>query len=533
MAIVKIDGIEVEVGNSATIMQAAEKAGVEIPHLCYEKHLSLSGTCRLCMVEVAGVPKLQSACSTPVRDGMEVITTSEKVAEARRGVLEFLLLNHPLDCPVCDQAGECKLQDYVFQYGSSTSRFDGVKRTYPRMDIGKRLVRNMNRCVHCLRCVRFCSEVTGEEILGSFHRGGRKDVGTYVEVPVENGYVCNLVELCPVGALTSTDFRFKARVWNLVPVDSLCPGCSTGCNVKLWVKDGEILRVTPRENPEVNGAWMCDLGRGVHKFEDSTRLKSPVMKEESKFVPVGWDEACDSIVLTLKEIVDKFGPRAVGGIGSCQATNEANYMFSKLIRGAVGSGNLDLMEKGWKGGCPDTVDGILLRADRSPNYRGALDMGIAPGEGWLGAKEMLEAGRAGSLKALFIMGADPLGSPGAGREEISRALEELELLVVLDPVLTETAAKATLILPTLFSFESGGTFTNYNGRVQKLNPAFGGFRNPEGCRADWDVLSELCRGMGVKAKFRGAGDVMEEIAREIPVYKAVSYATLGDRGLKL
>jgi NADH-quinone oxidoreductase subunit G len=529
MATVKIDDIEVEVGDDSTIMQAAEEAGVEIPHLCYQRHLSLSGTCRLCLVEVAGIPKLQTACSTPVRDGMEIITASEKVAKARRAMLEFLLLNHPLDCPVCDQAGECKLQDYVFQYGPAQSRFEGEKRTYPRMDIGDRLVRNMNRCVHCLRCVRFCREVAGQEDFGVFYRGGRKDVGTYVEGPVENNYSGNLVDICPVGALTSKDFRFKARVWNTRPVNSICPGCSTGCNVRLWVKGNQVLRITPRENGAVNGAWMCDLGRETHKvMEDQARLKSPMLSEDGKFVPVEWEEARRRVARSLKTIMEESGPGAIAGIGSSRATNEADYLFRKFMHEVLGTPHLNLFGKGQKAGGVEAEDRILLRADRTPNYRGAVDMGIAPGAGGMGAGELLEAAAGGRIRALFIMGADPLSSWHPDDEGISGALEKVELLVVMDPLLTETARKASVILPALFFAETEGTYTNYEGRVQKLNRAV---RGPEGCMADWEIIRDLCAVMGVNLPYKSAGDVMEEIAAEIPAYAGVSYASLGDEGV--
>ncbi len=531
MALVKIDGTEVEVEDGSTIIKAAQKAGVDIPHLCYQKHLSLSGTCRLCLVEVAGLPKLQTACSTPVRDGMEVVTNSGRIACIRRGILEFLLLNHPLDCPICDQAGECKLQDYVYQYGSPASRFEGTKRTYPRIDIGSRLVRNMNRCVHCLRCVRFCREVMGEEILGSFNRGGKKDVGTYVEFPVENNYAGNLVELCPVGALTSRDFRFKARVWNLTPVESVCPGCSTGCNVNLWVKDNQILRITPRENPEVNGAWMCDRGRFTHRvMEDGNRLKSPMMREDGKFIPIDWEQAFEGIAGRLKELLKKWGAGAVGGLGSSQASNEANYLFARFIRGVIGSPNLGLMDNGRKGESEDAVDGLLLRADPSPNFRGALDMGVAPGDGGLKAREMFEAVKDGRLRAMFIMGADPMGLSHTDDGAVSEALEKLELLVVIDPVSTETAKKATFVLPGLFCFEKEGAFTNYRGRVQRFRKAVAG---PEGCRADREILRELSKRMGVDAPYSSPAEVMEEIAREVRAYGSISYSALGDKGIQL
>jgi NADH-quinone oxidoreductase subunit G len=462
---------------------------------------------------------------------MEVITNSERVASIRRGILEFLLLNHPLDCPICDQAGECKLQDYVYQYGSPVSRFEGTKRTYPRIDIGSRLVRNMNRCIHCLRCVRFCREVMGEEIFGSFNRGGKKDVGTYVELPVENNYAGNLVELCPVGALTSRDFRFKARVWKLRPVASICPGCSTGCNVNLWVKDNQILRITPRENPEVNGAWMCDRGRFTHRvMEDGNRLKSPMMREDGKFVPIGWEQAFEEIAGRLKELLERWGAGAVGGLGSSQASNEASYLFARFIRSVIGSPNLDLMDGGRKEESESALDGILLRADPSPNFRGALDMRVAPGDGGLKAQEMFEAVKDGRLRALFVMGADPMGLSHAEGGAVPEALERLELLVVIDPMSTETAKEATFILPSLFCFEDEGTFTNYCGRVQRFSRAVSG---PEGCRPDREILRGLSQRMGVDAPYAGPAEVMEEIAREIPAYGSISYGMLGDKGAQL
>ena len=519
-----IDDIEVTVPEGTTILEAAKSAGIRIPHLCYQRSLKIVATCRLCLVEVERTPKLQTACSTVVRDGMVVRTASPRVQKARRAVLEFLLINHPLDCPVCDQAGECDLQDYVFEYGAAESRYGEEKRRYPRQDIGPRIVRDMNRCVHCTRCVRFCRDVVGSEEYGVFERGARTTVGTYVDRALEHNYQGSLVELCPVGALTSRDFRFRSRVWRLVSTASICPGCSRGCNIFIDSREGTIYRFRARRNDEVNGEWLCDEGRmSYHRVNDADRILTPVQMVDGLEKKVDWEEALSVIGDALRKILSDHGPSAVGGIGSSSCTNEENYLVATFIRETLRSKNIDFIPAGRGEGYSDT---ILIRADKSPNSRGAEDMGCGASAGELGVKEMLAAARKGKLKALLVMGQDLVGrlSEQGGVKE---ALEKLDLLVVHDSNRNQTTALADVILPKATFAEMDGTFTNFEGRVQRIRPAF----RPENVWGGCQMVAALARTLGYAFDYSSPEDVFNEIARTRKAYRGLDYEKIGDGGL--
>ncbi len=350
MVTLTIDGKKVIVEEGITILKAAGKLGIEIPTFCFHDKLEPVGACRMCLVEVEEMGKLQVACATPVSEGMVVKTDTPQVRAARKGVLEFLLINHPLDCPVCDKGGECELQNLVFKYGSDKSRYVEEKRRfsvdpkskYDDLPVGSQIIRNMNRCILCRKCVRFITEIAGETDLGTFGRGSRSEINVLPDIPVDNPYSGNVVEICPVGALTSKSFRYKVRVWQTEVTSSICPLCGDGCNIKLWTKDDKIYRITSRRNDLVDEGFLCDKGRfGFEFVNHPDRLKHPLIKKNGKLSPADWDEAIELVALKLRNIKEQSGADSLAGVGSSKFTNEENYILQKFFRVVLGTNNID------------------------------------------------------------------------------------------------------------------------------------------------------------------------------------------------
>ncbi|MBI2875282.1 MAG: NADH-quinone oxidoreductase subunit NuoG [Candidatus Tectomicrobia bacterium] len=339
---IKINQQEIEAEPGTTILRAALGAGIEIPHFCYHPKLSIAGNCRMCLVELKGAPKLVIACNTAVTEGMEVFTDTPKVVKARQGVVEFLLINHPLDCPICDRGGECPLQNYTLKYGPTQTRYEEGRRTHQAKSLGPKVVQNQNRCILCGRCVRFLRETAGQEELGMFHRGDHVEVGTYFEQPLESPFTGNITDICPVGALTTRDFRFKVRVWELQRQPSVCSLCSCGCNLNLWTKDDRVYRITPWENPAVNETWICDRGRfDFHFIESPERLTTPLLRKDGALKPASWEEAYGFVAAKLAALSKDGGGCAIGGILAPHYANEEAYLFQKLLRETLGSNHLD------------------------------------------------------------------------------------------------------------------------------------------------------------------------------------------------
>jgi formate dehydrogenase alpha subunit len=353
-----IDGKKITVEEGTTILKAAEKLGIEIPTFCFHDKLESVGACRMCLVEVERMPKLQVACATVVSEGMVVKTNTPEVIRARKGILEFLLINHPLDCPACDKGGECDLQNFVFKYGSDKSRFVEEKRRFivdPKsklddLSIGPEIIRNMNRCILCRRCVRFIKEIAGENDLGTFRRGAKSEINVLSDIPADNPYSGNVVEICPVGALTSKSFRYKIRVWQTEKTPSICPHCGDGCNITLWSKDDRIYRITSRRNDQIDEGFLCDKGRFGPVVSEASpfefvnhpeRLSTPLIKKNGEFVPCDWDEALGFVADKFKATREKFGNDSFAGIGSSKLTNEDNYIFQKFFRTVIGTNNID------------------------------------------------------------------------------------------------------------------------------------------------------------------------------------------------
>lgn len=343
-----LDGQALSARKGEPILEAALRRGIHIPHFCYHRYLSVVGQCRACLVEVldAGngkpIPKLQPSCATPAAPGMVVSALTRRVKEAQEGVFEFLLKNHPLDCPVCDQGGECPLQDQTMAYGKPVSRTHELRRIYPRKEISAYVKPEMNRCVHCTRCIRFSHEIDGGGEFGWAHRGDRTEVGVFEDLPLTSIVSGNVIDICPVGALTDNKYRFTARVWEMNHVAGPCTLCSVGCRQRVWRMGTELKRVTGAENPQVNDSWICDVGRygwsGAHAAE---RILRPMIRRGERLEPCSWAEALGAVARRLNAVRSEGGGSAVAGLGGAWATNESAFQFGAFFRDALGSNNVD------------------------------------------------------------------------------------------------------------------------------------------------------------------------------------------------
>ncbi|MCP4570735.1 MAG: molybdopterin-dependent oxidoreductase [bacterium] len=472
MAKVTIDGQEMEFAEGTRLFDAcAEARGEALPHFCYHPDLSVAGVCRLCQVEVEGMPKLTIACNTFVRDGMVVHTRNEKVRKAARQILEMHLVNHPVDCPICDQAGECGLQNQYMTYGlyeSEVEQADKVNKAKAEV-IGPHVILDKERCVLCSRCVRFCEEVTKTGEMGIFNRGDRAEIGVAPGTELANEYSLNTVDICPVGALTSRDFRFQKRVWMLKSTPGVCPGCATGCNVRIDHEAGRIFRLKPRRNDEVNGPWMCDRGRMVYKdVHDEDRLTTPLLRGEA----VAWADVEEDLARLLA-----FG--SVGlAVGSARATLEENFLLKRLAE-RLGAGE---MSGGLRDADRGVGDDILQDADRAPNRRGLEILDLAEHDA------VTLAGRIGNASGtILLLGGDPAAAP-----EVAAALQGKDVVFVGTHA-GATAALAQVVLPGAAWAETAGVFVNRQGRLQDFPQAIA---RPDRARETWRILVERLAAAG-------------------------------------
>jgi NADH-quinone oxidoreductase subunit G len=532
-----IDGVPVRAVAGTSILEVVLRTGQEIPHFCYHPKLPVVGSCRMCQVEVQGAPKLVISCATPVADGMEVLTGSERVARARTAVLEFLLLNHPLDCPVCDKGGECPLQEYTLRYGPGESRFVEEKiRRVKAQPIGPHVIFDAERCILCTRCVRFCQHVVGTAELGVFNRGDRSEIGLFPGRGLDNRYSGNVIDLCPVGALTSRDYRFKARPWDLVKqVPSICGLCSAGCNIVVDVRHTEggerILRIRPRINEAVNGHWICDEGRfEFHLAHDPGRLGEPLVRRDGELAPASWDEAIEQTADALLRILRAKGPGAIGVIASSRLTNEEAFLVRRLFVEALGIPNIDHRVRASQepgGDLPE--DHLLRRTDKSPNTAGLRTLGLLPGPGGMGTREMLAGAADGRIAALLVFEED-LVAALSGETAVAASMKALEFALAHDLFLTPTAKLAHVVLPALSAFEKEGTFTNVTGRVQRVRQVL----EPRGASLPLaEILRRLAAKLGVSLDAVTAEEIWAEIARTVPAFGELSYETIGDAGERM
>ena len=514
-----IDGKEVITTKGKTVIQAAADVGIMIPYYCYHPKLSIAGNCRMCLIEIEKMPKLQIACNTQVAEGMSVLTQSPKVLVARKAVMEFLLINHPVDCPICDQAGECWLQDYYMEHDLQASRFEARKEHDRKREIfGPNVVFDGERCIKCTRCVRFLQEITHTNELAVVNRGDHSTIAAFPDTVLDNPLSANVVDICPVGALTDRDFRFKVRVWYLQKTPSICPGCSTGCNISVETYQNRIARFKPRVNEAVNSHWLCDEGRYCfHDLTAGERLTTPMIRQEGGLVPATWEQALQTIINGLRSTI----PSA--GVLSGRSTNEEAFLFARLMKKLTGEPTLEVFYQERE---LTDVQKILMSPDRSPNFAGARDMGMNSNGGF---DSLMDKLLAGVFSGAYIVGEDLVESK-ADPEQIRAALQRLSFLAVQDIRMTETAKLAHVVLPATHFGEKEGTYTNRKGRVQKLNAAV---IPPEGALQDCEIFIRLLEAAGEKLAYSTPSAVFDALAKEVPGYRGLSYAAIGLQGVQL
>jgi NADH-quinone oxidoreductase subunit G len=466
MAKVSVDGVEIEVQEGINIIEAAKAADVHVPHFCYHPSLSVVGQCRMCLVEVDGMPKLQAGCSTTVKDGMKIHVWNEKVEKARKGQMEFLLINHPLDCPICDKAGECPLQDYAFNYGSVVSRYGEFKRTYPGMDrtaIGPHVVQNMNRCIHCTRCIRFTQEITGTSELAFFKRGASTEVGVFPGTPIDNWMSACVTDLCPTGALTTREFRFESRVWNLDSTESVCNGCDVGCNIFIGHRSGQVFRYRPRVNPDVNDHWLCDYGRFSYERYDTDRVVVPKVRTDDDYLGIStWSEALDAIANAVQ------GGGKTAAIFSANMTNEEASAAKQLFVDRIGASAGVMVDELGPIKMKSRTE-WLLGTQAAPNFRG-VQKEIDPAQSNGSIDNLLTNGAAG-IDVLFVT--DALFSERAKDPAVVANLRKAKFLVVQSWDANHPLCEvADVLLPGSIHAEKEGTYTNLQVRVQEIHQAY-------------------------------------------------------------
>jgi NADH-quinone oxidoreductase subunit G len=551
MPSITIDGKQIEFKPGQTIIQAAKSAGIDIPHFCWHPALSVAGNCRICLVEVEKLPKLVIACSTQATDNMVVYTNNEKVIHARNAVMEFLLINHPLDCPICDEAGECKLQEYAYKYSIRESRFDEEKvHKNKRVELGPNVMFDQERCISCSRCIRFCEEIAGDPELTFVQRGERVTIETFPGKKLDNPYSMDVIEICPVGALTSRDFRFQARVWDMSHTDSICIGCARGCNINIWVRDNKILRLTPRENLEVNKYWMCDYGRlNTFKFvnDAASRVKSPMVRpieggiltdEGYELIDSDWDDAIARVISELKN----FKPEEIGFVASAFSTLEDNFVLRRFAFEVIGTTSIGYITKIEE----QNEDEILIRADKTPNSRGLKYLGLKPID-----QDFVNKILNKELKLIYIIN-DSISRLSNSQDLI----KNIEVGIMHISNLSPTSTKATVIFPCTTYAEMSGTFVNFQGMVQRIRPAVAaieeerllgdfsvsrldkfGAQNDRwtkgskfNARPVWKVITQIAKAMGYDFKYETSEEVFDDIVVKIPAFSGMDYASIGNKG---
>ncbi|HET9262223.1 MAG TPA: molybdopterin-dependent oxidoreductase [Vicinamibacterales bacterium] len=521
-----IDGREVTAEKGKTVLQAALDSGIQIPFYCYHPGLGIDGSCRVCIVKIEKMPKLQTSCSTPVADGMVVHTQAPDVVEARASVFEFLLINHPLDCPVCDKGGECPLQDYSYSFGPNESRMGFPRRTFDGegvkadVDFGPTLMLNRNRCILCTRCVRFMREIDTDAQISIVDRGYASEIATFQEQGVHSLLSGNLMDVCPVGAITTRDYRFKSRPWdNPDAVDTICTLCEKGCNTTAWIKakpewakGARLIRMTPRFNPDVNGYWMCDIGRfDYHWIESEDRLQRPLVKTETGALePTDWGNALAKVADT---VTAAGGPSALRFLVSAHVSLEELFVVGKL------GGAFGLPEEGvaiaWRTSTKPQPPNVkfTIPATDAPNVRGAKDLGFpvrTTGTGEADLTAFRQAVESGRVAALYVLDPGPAGSLG----DVSWIIEAkrsgtLAHLIVQGVLLTDLALAADVVLPGAAWIEKEAAYVNEQGRLQgaaRVIPP------PGDAQEDWQILVNLGLALGAGISYPGSSQIRAELA---------------------
>jgi NADH-quinone oxidoreductase subunit G len=550
---IKVDGRELEVPKSmpdwqgkpqaTTMLQACALAGIDVPHYCYHPKLPVAGNCRMCLVEFGtpmlgpdrkpvlnpdgnpkiarsvlpyepGTPRGAIACATPISPGMEIYPGSPATRQMRQAVLESLLINHPLDCPICDKAGECELQEYSVDYGNAASRFAEEKVHKPKqVDLGPRIVLDDERCILCSRCIRFSRDIAGDDALGFAQRGSHSTLTRYPGKAFDNNYTLNTVDLCPVGALTSRDFRFQMRVWFLKESKSLCTSCATGCNIVIGSREDKVYRYQPRQNDAVNSCWMCDYGRLNYKWinrEDRlTRIQG------SKLRGVRPNPTWPGALAALSEVLRQTRPGTTAIIASARQTNEELYLLKKLAAAL----------QALTDSVPRTAEGdqLLLHADRNPNATGARLIGFSGQPIGSNLPKIAGGIAADAIKTLIVFGED-VTKAGLGENLLSK----LDTLIVSDILPNKTTALAHYLLPGCAHAEKRGSLVNAKGRVQRFMQNI----QPKGdARPEWEFLHELTGHVTGSNGFSTIEGLFNEMAAVVPAFRGLTWAALGDLGV--
>jgi NADH-quinone oxidoreductase subunit G len=563
MPTITIDGHKIEAQPGKTIIEAALDSGIFIPHFCWHPALSVAGNCRMCLVRVGSykknpdgsqaldqegnpivqwMPKLQIACATPIADGMVVDTVGEKTKAAQNAVMEFLLINHPLDCPICDEAGQCKLQEYAFKHARGGSRFVEEKVHKPkRVHWSDRIIFDGERCIMCSRCIRFANEIAHQPVLTFVERGDHVTIELFEGTTFDSPYSMNVIELCPVGALTSADFRFKTRVWEMSFTPSVCPGCARGCSINIGVRNNEILRLEPRTNPHVNQYWMCDDGRlSQYRWVNTNRISGARRGRGNEHRPVAID---DALSVVARALATRGGMMILSG----SITNEDGFLARKLAE-TLGNVELLFVERN----DPTFGDDFLRCSDRNANSKGLEALGIehAP---WTVVAERV---RIRKPAVIYFVGADPFADGAQGWEEL---LGSVELVVAQISNHSPLEAVADVVLPAATYAEIEGTFTNIDGWVQHLRPAvetqetlringmeqsrLDKFGAPNDrwthgerrlCRPHWQLIAGVAAAAGHQWSYQNAAEVFGELSQTVPAFSGMDYHVLDEfRGVRL
>ncbi|HEX5176332.1 MAG TPA: molybdopterin-dependent oxidoreductase [Chthoniobacteraceae bacterium] len=541
MVNVQIDGTWMQFPKGTRLIEACGRANKFIPRYCYHPKLSSPGNCRMCLIEmgmpklgpdrkpmigadgrpeIAWIPRPQISCAQDVAEGMAIRTDSAMVRECRQGVMEFLLINHPLDCPICDQAGECRLQEFSVEYGKAGSRFLERKVKKPKnVELGPRVTLDAERCVLCSRCIRFMQEVAHDDVLGFVDRGSFSTIACHPDRILDSNYSLNTVDICPVGALTSTDFRFKMRVWFLKETKTIDVNDGLGANITIGAREGTIYRITPRENNDVNGVWLPDSHRLNFKYVgDPRRLKTPLVKGQ----PVDWRTAIRIAAQVLKAQTSE----SVALLASARMTNEELFLATQLIEALEIEKQHDVLPR------PGAADGIMIPADRNPNTTGAKLLGLCGSKPGARLKRLGEGIKSGKITALICLGED------ATKTGIDETLLARLTIIALDILPNKTTAHATVLLPGSAWAEKRGSMLNIHGRLQRLNRAV---TAPGRARDDWEILRDLLLavappGSDVVTRFGGVHsieDLFTQMAQAHREFAGQSLSRIGDLGVQL
>ncbi|MGB0716304.1 MAG: 2Fe-2S iron-sulfur cluster-binding protein [Phycisphaerae bacterium] len=503
MAKIIIDNKEIECRDGVSVLQAALEAGWDVPHYCYHPGLKVVASCRLCLMEqklphpqtkeMGWAPKMVPSCQTPVRDGMEVRFESDKVKQNQSNCMEFFLLNHPLDCPVCDQAGECYLQDYSMKFGNASSRMVDQKLVNPKKDIGPRTLLYSDRCVMCTRCVRFTDEISGTHELCSVNRGSRLEIDVFPGLPLDNPLQGNVVDICPVGCLLDKDFLFKRRVWELQGASSICPGCATGCAIRVDHADRQVYRLKPRYNPGVNDWWICDEGRfGFEYVHDKRRLAHPQVRRGLDIKTPLWSDIPNIVRFRIEEHVKQHGAGKMGVMLSPFMSCEEAWMVTRLVREFDSDAVLALgpvpME-GEPSHFPVGAEGddvkFTILSEKCPNRKGIEMVIEAAGGNSCDYEQFVERSEKGELTAAWIVG----GYPKSWVEKpLAKVAASFDLLIAQDMFPNEVTAEAEILLPSCAWVERDGTFVNHAGIPQPFERAI---EPLDGAKRDGQYLFEI------------------------------------------